>query len=878
MILRHIIFKECFSFTVLICNLGVLLHFTSYTMKNFSLASILLLLHIITFPFQGSTQNISGIINTYTPVVSVACNTVTVASVTGFAVGDKVFIIQMKGASIDVTNTPSFGNILNYNEVGNHEYAFVASISGLTIQLTFPLLNNYDPSGLVQLIKVPVYSSPVVTGTLTAQPWNGSTGGILVFEATTSVTLSANIDVSGLGFRGGTDCLNPNGSCAGFGTNLNYAYDIATGLGAEKGEGIVILPVAQQGGRGAAANGGGGGNKHNSGGAGGSNFSKGGRGGNEFGSCGSSPLGGEGGFALDYSSGRLFIGGGGGCSDNNNMVGTTGSNGGGMVIIKSPEINSTGQTISANGVNVPFIVNFIGDGAGGAGAGGTIVLEVNTFTGPLNLQANGGSGGDQISTYPSCFGPGGGGGTGVVLISGIGLPSTVNYETFPGRSGQNIEPTSPCFGSNYGALPGDSANALIPNFTILSNTTFTDSIQVMVNPIHCTGTAALELLNVIAGSSIIWSTGDTLPTLIVNTEGVYSVVVTTGASCVWSDTLNVTLDPLPTISISVSDDTICLGETVYLSFFSSLSGMLSSTEWNYSGLTSPNADLTDAPVVNTWYILTAIDSNGCETSDSMFVLVGDQPVASFDFDAQGCAPFEVEFFTNDSSGDTYTWTTGYNGIELVGNPVSFIYPTAGSYDVGLIVSNIYCSDTLSVPGVIVVYPPSDASFEYSLNTGNIFEVAFNPINTMNNNSYEWLFGDGTTTTIIAPIHAFPFGGLDSSEVCLFTNNTGNCRDTFCLWVDYFNLSTIYFPNSFTPNNDGLNDVFEVYGVNIANARLEIYNRWGERIVSTSGNILKWDGKDNKGLVKTDVYVVRVIFDNMITGLTEEKTGHLTLLK
>lgn len=123
---------------------------------------------------------ISGVINIYTPVTQFDCNSVKVASTAGFAPDDRVLIIQMKGASIDASNSPGFGNITNYGNCGKYEFATISNISGNTIMLQFDLLNTYTVSGAVQLIRVPQYTNVTVTNTLTAQPWNGSTGGVLV--------------------------------------------------------------------------------------------------------------------------------------------------------------------------------------------------------------------------------------------------------------------------------------------------------------------------------------------------------------------------------------------------------------------------------------------------------------------------------------------------------------------------------------------------------------------------------------------------------------------------------------------------------------------------------------------------------------------------
>lgn len=109
---------------------------------------------------------------------------------------------------MNTSNTDAHGSISSLYDAGNYEFATITSISGSTIITQYPLKETYftgvspADSAYVQLIRVPVYSGDVnVNGTLTCQAWNGTTGVVLAFEATGNVTLNANIDVNGLGFR-----------------------------------------------------------------------------------------------------------------------------------------------------------------------------------------------------------------------------------------------------------------------------------------------------------------------------------------------------------------------------------------------------------------------------------------------------------------------------------------------------------------------------------------------------------------------------------------------------------------------------------------------------------------------------------------------------
>lgn len=134
-----------------------LLQFTNINMKR--ILFIFLFFFIINqFLFA---QNISGVINIYVQVTNILNNQdIVVTSTTGFSVGDRVLLIQMKGATITQTNTIAYGNITAYNNAGNYEYKTIAAINASTntITLQTQLCKNFNLNGVLQLIRVPEYT------------------------------------------------------------------------------------------------------------------------------------------------------------------------------------------------------------------------------------------------------------------------------------------------------------------------------------------------------------------------------------------------------------------------------------------------------------------------------------------------------------------------------------------------------------------------------------------------------------------------------------------------------------------------------------------------------------------------------------------------
>jgi gliding motility-associated-like protein len=87
--------------------------------------------------------------------------------------------------------------------------------------------------------------------------------------------------------------------------------------------------------------------------------------------------------------------------------------------------------------------------------------------------------------------------------------------------------------------------------------------------------------------------------------------------------------------------------------------------------------------------------------------------------------------------------------------------------------------------------------------------------------------------------------------------------------------SIFIPNAFTPNGDGINDDFGVKGEGIQNFKMLIYNRWGEVIYSSTNPGEHWDGKVNNEPVENGVYVYEVF----AKGYGKHpKTGSVTLLR
>lgn len=389
---------------------------------------------------------------------------------TDLGTDDLIMIIQMQGASIKVADDISFGEITNYHNAGNYEFAYVAGASGNQITLSCGLIHDYSASGHAQIIRVPQYTTLTIEpdASVVAPQWDGSTGGIIAIVAEEVIEIDGSLSVAGKGFRGGQVDNNTSWN------RLEY-YTASNSYSASKGESVVGYEaeydvLGARYGRGAIANGGGGGNAHNAGGGGGANgnsgdtwtgqgnmcqsctgasawqldsgyidngnayttSSGGGRGGYTYGSSNGDALtngpahsswggdkrrnlGGLGGRPVNNDpSSKLFLGGGGGAGDGNNNAANDGANGGGLIFLLADKVTGSGN-IQASGADAEPTKSGHNDGPGGGGGGGTIVIKANQVSG-VTLYADGGNGGNQLITNNESEGPGGGGGGGFISL------------------------------------------------------------------------------------------------------------------------------------------------------------------------------------------------------------------------------------------------------------------------------------------------------------------------------------------------------------------------------------------------------------------------------------------------------------------------------
>lgn len=686
---------------------------------------------------MSAQETLSGTINFYAGVQNLeACtNTITVDETTGFEEGMDVLLYQAQGATIDLDNSSSFGNVTQLGQAGRYEKNQILSISGNVITLAFQMIHPYDPIGKVQLISFPSYTQAIVNDTLRGVPWDGAKGGIIALQVSDTMRLEAPIIADGIGFRGGISDITVSNNCSFVTAANNYAYGTDNWRGAAKGEGIAIITAGAESGRGPQANGGGGGNDHNAGGGGGSNLNRAGQGGtNEepsfFGCGGNFP--GFGGREIAGDSTRLFLGGGGGAGHENNDVGTDGGNGGGIIILLVNHLITNGFSIQANG-ETPELGR--GDGAGGGGAGGTIVLLTEALE-VLEVLAYGGDGGSlDHGNVDRCHGPGGGGSGGHILTNAGGFTAAV--QAAGGEAGLGFN-SSACADGNNGSEAGlAGVISLIQGIATADQAFAEAAITRQTNHVSLcegeNGFIAIEAQgvqlsfqwqvnqgngfeNITDDSDFQGATTDSLQLLTVaaNQAGwVFRVQITDecGANLSSEEAqLSVSPAPMANFTAEQSGNTVSFSNgsqnaTTYLWAFGD--GEMS-TEF------SPTHTFDEAGEYTV--LLTAFGS--CDTvQTSMAISIAGAPTAAFTSNpTEGCAPLDVSF-TNTTVGEissiTWLFPGGNPAFSNESNP-NVSYPDPGTYDVTLIVSNASGVDSLRLADHIQVGQAPVADFDFTI--------------------------------------------------------------------------------------------------------------------------------------------------------------------
>ncbi len=182
----------------------------------------------------GASSNINIHVR-LTAAVDVGDLVVPVAAATGLAAGDLIMLHQSPGINPVPAAGPAGPVDLTTSSLGRWELARISSIAGLKLTLTRPLVSAFGSTG-AQVVRVPEFTTVTInSGTsISCNQWNGTSGGVLAFLATGTVTNNLLIHASSRGFRSGNSGTDNSGTLGATG------LDQAAPSGAQKWEGLAI--------------------------------------------------------------------------------------------------------------------------------------------------------------------------------------------------------------------------------------------------------------------------------------------------------------------------------------------------------------------------------------------------------------------------------------------------------------------------------------------------------------------------------------------------------------------------------------------------------------------------------------------------------------
>jgi gliding motility-associated-like protein len=368
--------------------------------------------------------------------------------------------------------------------------------------------------------------------------------------------------------------------------------------------------------------------------------------------------------------------------------------------------------------------------------------------------------------------------------------------------------------------------------------------------------------------------------------GQYTITVTDASGCTSTVNVLLTEPSMLTIQANANPTAVCEGTSVQLS----CNAGGGTPAYQYGWLPGPLGGQTHTvtPLLTTTYTAVVTDNNGCTASSTVTVTVNPMPAPVFQADVtQGCAPVCVNFsdLTTLASGTItgWSWDFGDNTTSTQQNPPQHCYATPGVYTVVLTVTtNAGCTQTITMANYITVFANPVANFGASPQPTTMINptIQFTDSSILAA-SWMWSFGDvlGSSSTVQHPSFTYsePTCYLVQLDVTSADGCTAVDTQTVCIGPDV----SIYVPNTFTPDGNGQNDIFNAVttGMDPNTFELWIFDRWGNMIYYTDDINEGWDGRVQGAaeICQIDTYVWKIKCDDML-GDKHNLIGHVNLLK
>lgn len=409
------------------------------------------------------------------------------------------------------------------------------------------------------------------------------------------------------------------------------------------------------------------------------------------------------------------------------------------------------------------------------------------------------------------------------------------------------------------------------NFTI--NEPSVISLSSSSTDSQCTvddGTATVVASGGNGGFTYLWTpTGQTTATATGVGAGSYSVEVTDTEGCTANETVIVnsingplvTINNIQSANCSYSSDgsaeAIVTGGTPNYSY-----------NWSLSGET--NAVANNLSAGN--HTVTVTDGAGCIGTQTV-TISAPSPIAIANTlaYAASCGESNGSISITPNGGTpsyTYNWTTGETTSTLTG-------VAAGNYSITITDDHGCILDTaFNIPSAgsfTIEALPEEATIE----SGGTIGLTVNIGAGVSGETYTWTPTNGLSCTNCPNPDASP---NTSTTYYVTVETPDGCSSTDSVYIKVENgCRDLFIPNMFSPNSDGENDEFCVYGDCITAYEISIFNRWGEVVYTSDNQNDCWDGTYKGKKMNTGVFVYKLSFTSK-QGEQIEESGNINLIR
>lgn len=254
-------------------------------------------------------------------------------------------------------------------------------------------------------------------------------------------------------------------------------------------------------------------------------------------------------------------------------------------------------------------------------------------------------------------------------------------------------------------------------------------------------------------------------------------------------------------------------------------------------------------------------------------------------EGRGCAPLTVQFTAEvDGSVDGFDWAFGNGGSADIGPTTSYTYVQDGSFPVTLNVTDTNgCVGSAYIADAVIASNGPEALFYTWPARVSVEDPSFTVQHEAEPDvSYRWVLGEDSVDAIAPFRWTVTEATVGAYPICLLATDTLGCTAFTCSTIQLDDALTVYVPNSFTPDGDGLNEVFlpSILGLAPESYQLIIADRWGREVFNSTDHSEAWTGASNdRGeLLPQGVYVWRLLVRDQFGAEGREFFGTVTLLK